>query len=824
MEEKIKELLSQMTLDEKISILAGADLWNTIPIPRLGVPSIRMTDGPNGARGTQGSMAPTSVDTPVGVALGATWNPELVYDVGKVLAEETRAKGAHILLGPTVNIHRSPLAGRNFECYSEDPYLTGQIAIAYINGLQSQGVGACIKHFVCNDSEFERTSLSSEVAERPLREIYLRPFEIAIKEAKPWSLMSSYNRVNGIYSSENTYTLLDILKGEWGFDGSVISDWLGTYSPLVNPNGLDLEMPGPARWTSRDKVLTLLDSGELSEAMIDDKVRRILRTIIRVGGYERPGPLPEKSVNKPEHRQVMLRAATESIVLLKNDGGLLPFDLTQIKTIAVIGQNASSARIMGGGSSSVTPHYVVAPLEGIIKHVGDAARVEYRIGTTIDHIPPLLDANLLYLDGEGEPTANRHGLKVELFNNSELSGEPVETLVIDRTDITWTDQMLLNVDPKNFSARLSADIIPLESGDYTLSLEGSGICRLFIEGKLLVDSWTPHGEGPSPWSTEWKQEVIWLEAGKKYPLMIEFASQNPSPWRVLRIGCQPPVPLDSIEQAIALARNSDVVVLFAGLSSEWESEGFDRADMELRGAQVQLIEKVVAANPRTAVVLNTGSPVTMPWLDKVPVVLEAWYAGQEAGNAIASVLFGAANPSGKLPTTFPKRLQDTPAYINYPGENGKVYYGEGLFVGYRYYELKDVEPHFPYGHGLSYTTFEYRNFELDAAVIHPGEQVQVSLEVANTGKRTGQEVVQIYVRDLEARLARPLKELKAFTKIELDPGEVKQVSFTLNESAFAFYDPSEKSWVVEAGKFEILAGSSSRDIRLSATLEIEGKL
>ncbi len=379
MEKRIEELLEQMTLEEKVSMLAGADLWHTVPVERLGIPQIRVTDGPNGARGAEGDMAPPSVCTPVGVAMAATWNTDLIQKVGEVLGEETKTKGSHILLAPTVNIHRGPLAGRNFECFSEDPYLTSQMAVSYINGLQSQGVGACIKHYVANDLEFERTSMSSEVSERTLREIYLYPFEIAVKEANPWSVMSAYNKINGVWASENSYTLLDILKGEWGFDGIVMSDWNGTYTDGPAAGGLDLEMPGPARWMG-ENVLKLVQAGDLSEDLIDDKVRRLLRTIVRAGAFDNPELQPEGSVDNPEHRDIVRQAANEAIVLLKNENELLPVAPGQYKKIAVIGHNAVEPPIMGGGSSQVTPHPVVSPLVAIRNRVADHVEVKVCAG------------------------------------------------------------------------------------------------------------------------------------------------------------------------------------------------------------------------------------------------------------------------------------------------------------------------------------------------------------------------------------------------------------------------------------------------------------
>jgi beta-glucosidase len=817
MEEKVEHLLAQMTLEEKVSMLAGADAWHTVPVERLGIPAIKVTDGPVGPRGAYGTMGPTSACFPAGVALAATWNPGLVERVGMALGEEVKAKGAHILLAPTVNIHRSPLAGRNFECYSEDPYLTARMAVAYIRGLQSQGVGACIKHFVCNDSEFERRLISSQVGERPLREIYLAPFWAALREAKPWAVMSAYNKINGTYASENPYLLLEILKDEWGFDGIVMSDWGGTYSPGVAAGGLDLEMPGPARWMGAG-VLEAVKAGEIGEDVVDDKVRRLLRVILRSGAFERPGLEPERSVDKPEHRALARQAAAEAVVLLKNDGGLLPLDPEQIKSIAVIGENARWAQALGGGSTRVTPHYVVSPLEGIVNRVGDAVEVGYEIGCLMHRSLPPLDATWLMT-----PDGARQGFTVHIYDGDDLSGEPVRVASTDRTQINWNSSLLANVPPGRFSARLASELAVPEGGTYLLSLASAALSRLYLDGVVCIDNWSQRPAAPDPWDMAEGTAEVELAAGRSYQLEIEYSAQvRTFEWMPLRIGCMPKPSSHSIDDAAALAARSDAAVVFAGLTNQWESEGFDRPDMELPGDQAKLIEQVAAANPNTIVVLNAGSPLNLDWLDKVAAVVQAWYLGQETGNAIADVLFGDVNPAGKLPTTFPKRLQDNPAYLNYPGENGQVLYGEGLFVGYRYYDKKDIAPLFPFGYGLSYTTFAYNNLTLDAATIGPEDEIHVSVNVQNTGACAGQEVVQLYVRDVECSLMRPEKELKAFAKVALDPGETVTATFTLTQEALSFYDPVRKRWVAEAGDFQVLVGSSSRDIHLIGRFALEG--
>ncbi len=809
MEKFIEEKLNELTLAEKATLLAGADMWHSVAVERIGMPVLKVTDGPNGARGQDGNTGPTSADFPVGMAMGATWNVDLIKQVGEALAEETKAKGAHVLLAPTVNIHRTPNAGRNFECFSEDPFLSGTIATAYIKGLQENDVAACIKHFVANDQEFERTSMSSEVAERPLHEIYLEPFRLAM-QAQPWSIMSGYNRLNGTHVSEYDVTLHDILKERWGFDGLVISDWYGTYSENVPGGYLDLEMPGPARWMDPEKILAAIKAGDIEESHIDDKVRRLLRILVRVGAFENPELADEQAIDKPEHRQLIRQTAAEAMVLLKNKNNVLPINLAETKTIAVIGENAKWAQIMGGGSSQVTPHYIISPLDGIRNRVGDAAEVSYEIGTPVYKEPPLLDvAWVTAVDGSS-------GFTLEYFDNMELAGEPVHTQVIKNSSLGWFGTVDPYIDPANFSARLTATLQVPETRSYEFHLTGIGQCRVLLNGEVKIEKWGQDKEFETAVSS------FDLVAGQSYAFTLEFVTKQESRFRSFRLGCPPVLPADPIQAAVDLAAQSDVAIVVAGLNKDWESEGFDRPDLELVGKQNELIARVAAVNANTVVVINVGSAVTMPWIDDVHAVLYQWYAGQETGNALADLLFGDVSPSGKLPTTFPVHYEDNPAYINFPGENGKVYYGEGLFVGYRYYDKKKVTPLFPFGHGLSYTQFVYDNLKLNGDSFADEDEIVVSVDVTNSGDVAGQEIVQVYVKDVESRLERPLQELKAFTKVSLESGETKTVKLTLTRQSLAFYDPVAEDWATEAGEFEVLVGSSSRDIRLQANFQWRG--
>jgi len=818
-ETRIEALLREMTVAEKVSLLAGESMWHSRPIERLGIPAIKVSDGPNGARGG-GSFAGGSVTSacfPVAISLGSTWDPRLVERIGQALAQETQSKGAHFLLAPTVNIHRSPLNGRNFECYSEDPYLSARMAVAYINGLQRQGVGATVKHFVCNDSEFERNTISSDVDERTLREIYLPPFEAAVREAGSWAVMSSYNRVNGVYAGEHRPLLHDLLKHEWGFDGIVMSDWFGTKSTVdAANNGLDLEMPGPPRWRG-EQLLAAVEAGEVDMEALDDSVRRMLRSIERAGAFEHPDDRPEQADDRPEHRALIRTAGAEGAVLLRNENDALPLDAAQLRSLAIIGPNAKTAVIMGGGSAQVNAHYAVAPYDAIAAVVADEVELAYQIGCTNHKLLPRLDVAMVQ-----PASGTQRGLEVAYFNNPDLDGEPAYVSHTASAEQAWLGEVAPGVQPRNFSARFTAVFTPQESGKHTFGLSSAGLSKLFVDDRQLIDNWSQQTRGDSYFGTG-STEVsapIELVAGRDYRLRLEYSSRGATLLAGVRLGYLPPVADDSIERAASIAAKADAALVFIGLNGDWESEGHDRPDMELVGRQNELVSRVAASNPRTIVVLQTGSPVTMPWLDEVAAVVQAWYPGQECGNAIADVVFGVVDPAGRLTQTYPARLEDNPAFINYPGENGHVRYGEGIFVGYRYYETKRVEPVFPFGFGLSYTSFEYDKLELSADTIGPDERLTVSVNITNSGSRAGKEVVQLYVSDAAARVRRPPKELKAFRKVALEAGETQTVTLELDRSSLAFWDDARHAWVAEAGTFEVLVGSSSQHIRQRATFEL----
>lgn len=811
MEPRIEALLEAMTLEEQVALLAGADFWTTVPIPRLGIPAIKVSDGPNGARGGGALIGGVRAAAfPVAIALASTWDTGLVEQIGRALAEEVHSKGARVLLAPTVNIHRSPLNGRNFECYSEDPFLAARMAVAYIVGLQSRGVSATVKHYIGNESEFERMTISSEIGARALREIYLPPFDAAVHEAGSWALMSSYNKVNGTYVGEHPGLLRDLLKGEWAYDGLVMSDWMATHSTAeAAAAGLDLEMPGPTLHRGR-QLVEAVQAGQVSREAIRDSARRVLRLIARVGGFESPAIPDERADDRPAHRALIRRAGAEGTVLLKNSG-VLPLDPQRPQTIAIIGPNARTAQIMGGGSAQVNAHYRIAPYDGVAAQVGPAATLRYAPGCTNHKLLPLL----------GRP------MRVRYFNSPDLAGPAVAEAEAPESELMWLHDVPAGVDRAGFSARLSARFTPEADGEQLFSLVSAGKSRLYLDGDLLIDNWDGWRPGDSYFGGG-SLEVIapaQLAAGRSYELAVEYTcpTEGRLGIRAVRLGALRPLGDAAIVEAAALASTSDLALVFVGLTGEWDSEGADRPHMDLVGRQNELVAQVAAANPNTVVVLQSGGPLSMPWLDQVAAVLQAWYPGQECGNAIADVLFGKVNPAGRLPQTFPARLEDNPAYDNYPGAGGRVHYAEGIFVGYRHYEARQIAPLFPFGFGLSYTSFSYGELRLSARAIGPGERLRATVAVTNSGERAGHEVVQLYVADPQARLPRPPKELKGFAKVALAPGETREVTLELDMRALAYYDDARATWVAEAGDFAVLVGGSSQDIRARAEFTLRAE-
>ncbi|MDH3704759.1 MAG: glycoside hydrolase family 3 C-terminal domain-containing protein [Acidimicrobiia bacterium] len=831
----LSALLAEMTLPEKVALLGGIDIWHTAGVERLGVPGLKVTDGPNGARGDAvlGSGTGGSACIPCGSALGATWDPDLVEELGVMLGEEADTKAAHVLLAPTINIHRHPQGGRNFECYSEDPELSGRLAIGFVRGVQSQGVATTPKHFVGNDSEFERNTIDSVIDERALREIYLRPFELALVEGGAWGVMSAYNRLNGTHCSENHRLLTEILRDEWQWDGFVISDWFATKATAETANaGMELEMPGPPAWYG-DLLVSAVEAGDVAEDRIDELAGRMLLAIERTGAFVDPKQRDEQSIDRPDHRALCRRAATEATVLLTNDG-VLPLDGGSLATLAVIGPNADIAQIMGGGSANVRPHYRRTPLDELRERLVDTDVVFSPGCVTAKTIPAIAASDLRTPDGEP-------GILVEYVNDTELAGPVVTTEVRDSTRLMTFGESVDGVDMDGFSYRARATYTPTETGPHTFSLIEVGRARLLVDGEVVVDGMTeplPRGESFFGMGSVEATAGVELTAGQSVELVIEYSSTDAMLLYAANVGCRPPVPDDIIDRAVSVAADADAAVVVVGTNDDWETEGNDRASMDLPGEQAELIRRVAAANPRTVVVVNAGSPIDVSWADEVAAVVDCWFGGQGMAEGLVDVLLGDTDPGGRLPTTFPVRAEQAPSHYSYPGENGRVRYGEGVFVGYRGYDVSGTEPAFCFGHGQSYATFDWGEVDAPRAV-DAGQPLTVRVPITNTSDRAGIEVVQLYVAPASTRLARPPQELKAFAKLRLGPGETATAELHLDGRAFAYYDPglaegykpaalghaesswaSEAGWRTDAGRYGLRLARSSRDIVAVAEIEV----
>jgi beta-glucosidase len=814
--EAVERLLRDLTLEEKCSLTAGANLWYLPSVERVGLPALKVSDGPSGVRGdSYGGRR--SLSLPCGTAVGSTWNPELVGALGEALAGEARSKGVQVLLGPTVCIVRTPLAGRTFESFSEDPLLTARLTVAYVRGVQSQGVACCIKHYACNDQEHERMSISAEVDERTLREIHLVAFEAAVREADVWALMTAYNKVDGTYCGEHPELLNGILHGEWGFDGVTMSDWYGTHSTAPAAlAGLDLEMPGPPSWLG-PKLATAVQEGAVDEAVVDGQVRHVLGLMDRVGLLDTPAGAPEEEGEEddPARRALARRVAAEGTVLLHNDG-LLPLDPASVGRVAVIGPNALQMA-MGGGSSEVTPHKRRSVADALAERLPQAT-VTFREGCRIERGIPPIDVRLLTPSAGGSD-----GFTIEYFDGPELPEDgtraPVDTGVTHSPRAVWIGPPPA-FETGQWSARLKANFTPDISGPWQLGLESAGRSVLRLDGEIVLDNSDPqrgtgfYGAGSEP--IDLRSE---LEAGRSYALTVDLwprSRTTPIMGAIVRAGR--PEPDDEFALAVEAAGVADVAVVVVGLNSQWESEGYDRPDLRLPGLQRELVEAVLDVNPRTVVVVNAGSPVEMPWADRAGAVLLPWYAGEEGADALADIVVGLSDPGGRLAVTVPARLEDTPTAGPpewYPGVDGKVVYEEGVFVGYRHYDTNEIEPAFAFGHGLTYGDVVWEGVDVEAG--------KVTVRLWNRGDRRGTEVVQVYRGNLGSQVPRPARELVGFVKVGLDPGERQQVEIGLDAVAYRYWDVDTHGWRSDPGSYELLVGASSRDIRASAVVEWDGR-
>jgi beta-glucosidase len=837
-EAQIDRSLAAMTLDDKIELISGGSILGSTPVPRLGIPAFRMGDGPIGAHDPSPSTAFAA-----GIALAATWDRDLAERIGTQIGRDSRSRGAAFLLGPGMNIYRAPMNGRNHEYFGEDPFLAGQMAAHYVEGLQSQNVTATIKHFTGNNSEFARFDSDDIVSERALREIYLPAFEAAVREGHAGAIMDSYNRINGTFMTENAHLNTEIAKRQWHFDGLIMSDWIATHDGIASANGgLDLEMPAPL-YFNPETLLPAIKSGKVKEAEIDDKVRRFLRVAARFGwitpaadgpGWVSHDPL---DIDIPRYnqqgREVALQSGLESATLLKNDGNLLPLDPAKAKRIAVIGPDADPGYATGGGSGMVPPFFVTGPFKGISDYLGVHGDVTYAQG--IDKLDVLAAQTGL----TEAPDSDKPGVLAETFLTPELTGKPDSVRHEAAINGGPYAQLPAASDDPNIGLAVGgagdkkamttglADFIKAptkyvrwtgyyhakEAGDHIAFVEHPGRYRLLIDGKPWID----HAEITAPMVS---QTRMVLSAGV-HKVVLEDLGIPKFNNDITRLGI---VPADKVVHpaALELAKRADVVVLSVGFDIETEGEGADR-EFQLLPGQNELIQQVAATNPHAIVVLNAGGSVdTAPWLASVPALLDIWYSGEEGGIALARLLFGDANPSGRLPISWERELKDNPSYPYYytaPGTN-RIVYGDDIFVGYRGYEHNHTRPLFPFGFGLSYTTFSYAKLDIHPDPSAPAGTYTVAFDVTNTGTRAGADVAQIYVSENKPDVPRPPQELKAFARVDLNPGETKHVTVPLNARSFAWYDVPAKAWHADAGTFTVHVSRSSTDPQLQGTVSL----
>ncbi|OIW31448.1 hypothetical protein CONLIGDRAFT_595837 [Coniochaeta ligniaria NRRL 30616] len=827
----INAVLQTLTLEEKISLLAGADFWGTVAIPSKGVPAIRTTDGPNGTRGVDFEGNTRAACFPAACSVAATFDPALARRIGCALAEEARTKGASCLLAPTVCIHRHPLGGRNFESYSEDPFLTGTLASHMIQGVQSRGVAATIKHFVANEQETARTTVNEIIGERALREIYLRPFEIAVKEAKPWAVMTAYNLINGTHCDSNHWLLAKVLRGEWGWDGLVISDWGGTNSVAGSLNaGLDLEMPGPPRMRTLPDVLAALKAGEVSMQTIDERARTVLQLVERLGAFAGTQPTVERAIDRPEHRALIQEAGARGIVLLKNEGRILPLSSERLKKgtkIALIGL-AKDALTNGGGSAGVNAHYKITPWDALHAALGDTVKFTYAKGVLKERLLPSISKDIAYgkvvgLDGNAGFTRIFYDLKnpacVSTVHGHELSAY---------NPLGSQDSLFKRLE-------IVGDFTPAESGYHYIACSGFGPTQVYVNDELVYEQKENCSDPMGAlFMANTEEEVRYsFLSGKTYRLCIRSEPPTNTGMRILegRTGVRLGFMFESEHdadlqgEAARVAQDADLAIVFTGHDPQWETEGRDRGSFHLpcRGSQDSLVAAVAHANSNTIVVNSTGTPVAMPWLGQVKAVVQAWFAGQECGNAIADVLTGAVNPEGHLPVTFPRRIEDSPAHGNFPGRyvDGRleVEYAEGIFVGYRHFDrLPREKVNFPFGYGLSYTSFQLGKVRVLRV---SQEAFSVTVDVSNTGGLPGGTAVQVYAGSASRAPQNPIKSLVAYCKVRLQPGETQAVDLPVAARDLAYFDETGQRWVVEAGVYEFSLGFSSMDIAQVATVELD---
>ncbi|ADV81178.1 glycoside hydrolase family 3 domain protein [Terriglobus saanensis SP1PR4] len=816
---RIDSLIQQMTLEEKVDMLSGETLFSSHGVPRLHIPSFWMSDGPVGAH-----IPPPSTAYAAGIGLAATWDPDLAQEVGVQLGRDARSRGAHFLLGPGVNIYRAPMNGRNFEYFGEDPYLGGKIAVGYIRGVQSQDVVATIKHFMGNNSEYARFTTNSIIDERTMREIYLPIFETAVKEGHVGSVMDSYNLTNGTYMTANRYLNIDVLKQQWGFDGVLMSDWTAAHDGIADANaGLDLEMPF-GTYMNRATLLPAIKAGTISQATIDDKIRRMLRLATRFHWLERE----QRDATIPRYnqqgREAALKGAQEGMVLLKNEGALLPLDKTKVQKIAVFGTNAFPGSPTAGGSGEVPTFKTTSILTGISDN-NLQKQVTYARG-----IPTLhqVSTRTHFFQDAAE---KKPGLLVESFASDDCTGPSTGSHVESAAEIghpgfgtpediedmglmTQADFIvkLGSTSTKKESHRWTGYYKPKSAGEYLLFVEATGKFRLSVDGKVEIDSMVLP-------KAVMNQIRIHL-TGDAHKVVIDQGEGEAFQEPFLRVAIAKEKELVD-PMALELAKNADVAVVAVGFDADTETEGADRG-FALPPGQEELIRQIAAANPKTVVVLSAGGSVaTAGWLEKVPAVFQVWYSGQEGGTAFNQALFGEINPSGRLPFSWERRIQDNPSVESYypAPKTLDVHYTDGIFVGYRGYEHKHTKPLFPFGYGLSYTSFRYEHLKIEPAT-EAGTLYQVSFDVTNIGSRSGADVAQLYVGEKSAPVPRPVKELKGFKRVLLNAGETQHIVLPLNARALTYYDVAAKAWKANAGSYTVEVGRSSEELELKGDLSL----
>ena len=800
-------LVAQLSLEQKVRLLTGADSWALHGEKAVGLRPIVVSDGPAGVRGTRFDPANPSTSLPCPVALAATWDEDLVEELTTALGREVRSKGIDVLLGPTVNIIRTPLSGRGFECFSEDPLLTSRIAVAYVRGVQRAGVGATVKHYVGNDSETERRTYVARISERVLRELYLPPFEACVNEADVFLVMAAYNAVNGATMTANSVLLQQVLKADWGFTGVVISDWSATTTTVPSAlAGLDLVMPGPnGPWG--DKLVAAVRKGAVPEAQIDDKVSRIFSLARRLGGFN-----GSKPAVKPEliDHALLRKATATSFVLLSNGRGLLPLKQADLKRVALIGPNALVPQTQGGGSIQVLPAVHVHLAESLRQALGSAATVSVHQGC-------LTNATVLApRDGTlRDPVTGKPGVRIQIRNPA---GELFYDAPMPSSIVTWWDGLPRAVDDPGSEVVMRAVFRPDSDGLHVLGAAGVGHTRVTVNGSLLAETTSLFpGEVMEMFSRPPELRVpIRLEAGREIDVRVDFRPEKRLV--TLRLGISPMrADQQLIDDAARAASESDVAVVVIGSAEGTESEGSDKTSMALAGRQDELVRRVAAANPNTIVVVNAGMPVLMPWAEQVAAVIQVWFPGQAFGEALADTLLGIVEPSGRLPVTVPRDEADSPVLHAVP-EAGDLIYKEGLLVGYRGYDRSGIEPHFAFGHGLGYTEWTYEAIAADAGPLSGTEDFTCAVTVRNTGARSGREVVQLYLEAPDNDPTRPAAVLAAFAKVSAEAGAATTARLTVPARAFQRFDESTGAWVPEPGAYTLQVGRSSRDIRLKAKL------